>query len=115
MEAVTHEAGTQAKIACSLSATEQKERGHAFDSLLTKADGLRELPEGWALRFPNDDNWILRAVALVIAERKCCPFFGFTFVFEPNDGPVWLHFEGPEPVKAMIREQFVPSHLRAAV
>lgn len=99
-------------IACSLSATEQVERGQDFERLLADAEEVTELVDGYALKFPNHDAWITRAVELIIAERACCPFFGFTLAFEPSGGPVWLQVVGPGEVKAFIREQMVPPHLR---
>jgi hypothetical protein len=99
-------------IACSLTAAEQAERGGDFDRLLAGAEGVTELANGYALRFPNRDAWITHAVELVIAERKCCPFFGFTLAFEPDNGPVWLHIEGSGEVKSWIGERMVPRHLQ---
>ena len=102
-------------IACSLSAAEQAERGQEFERLFADAEAVSELAEGYALRFPNQDGWIARAAELIVAERKCCPFFRFTLDFEQDGGPVWLHVAGPSEVKAFIREQVVPEHLRPAV
>lgn len=99
-------------IACSLSTTEQAERTQDFARLLRDAEEVAELPDGYALRFANRDRWITHAVELIVAERKCCPFFSFTLVFESNQGPVWLHIVGPGEVKLLIREQVVPPHLR---
>lgn len=98
--------------ACSLTAAERAQRNGEFERTLARADGVSELPDGYALRFPNDDTWIEQAVKLVIAERKCCPFFSFTFGFEPNGGPVWLHVCGPAEVKALVRNQMIPIHLQ---
>lgn len=72
---------------------------------------MAELPDGYALKFPNRDAWISRAVEPIVAERKCCAFFGFTLAFESSGGPVWLHVVGPGEVKGFIREQVVPGHL----
>ncbi len=115
MTTITDDSSFDIDIACSLSATEQVERGGDLEQLLAEAEDVAELPAGYALKFPNRDAWITRAVELIIAERKCCPFFGFTLVFEPDGGPVWLHIAGPGEVKAFIREQVVPSHLRPRV
>ena len=101
-------------IACSLSAIEQQERGKQFEEFFAKAEEVAELAEGYALRLPNRDPLITRAVELIIAERKCCPFFGFTLVFDKDGGPVWLHLVGPGQVKSFIGEQMVPVHLRAS-
>lgn len=102
-------------IACSLSATERAQRGGEFERFFADAEDVAALLDGYALKFPNSDSWITRAAALIIAERRCCPFFGFTLAFEPNQGPVWLHVVGPGEVKAFIREYVVPAHLRRQV
>jgi len=115
MTTITDDSTFDIDIACSLSATEQGERGQDLEHLLAEVEEVAELPDGYALKFPNRDSWIIRAVELIIAERKCCPFFGFTLVFEPDAGPVWLHIVGPGEVKAFIREHVVPSHLRPRV
>ena len=113
MTTTTDDATFDIDIACSLTADELVERGEAFAHLFADAEAVAELATGYALRFPNRDAWIERAVELIIAERTCCPFFSFTLAFEPNGGPVWLHVEGPGQVKAFIREQMVPAHLEA--
>jgi len=89
----------------------QVERGQEVERLFADAEDVTELVDGYALKFPNRDAWITQAVAMIIAERTCCPFFGFTLVFDPNNGPVWLHIVGSSEVKAFIRAQLVPSHL----
>ncbi len=111
MTTTTDEAPFDIAIACNLSATEQEERGQDLDRLLADAEDVTELADGYALKFPNRDAWITQAVEMIIAERKCCPFFGFTLVLDPNNGPVWLHIVGSNEVKAFIRAQVVPSHL----
>jgi hypothetical protein len=111
MTAITDDATFDIDVACSLSAPELVERGQEFERLFADAEDVAELADGYALKFPNRDSWITRAVELVIAERKCCPFFGFTLTFEADGGPVWLHIVGPGEVKTFIREQVVPAHL----
>jgi len=111
MTSTTDEAAFDIDIACNLSSTEQAVRGQDLARLLADAEGVAELAEGYALKFPNHDAWITQAVEMIIAERKCCPFFGFTLVFGPNNGPVWLHIVGSNEVKAFIRDQVVPAHL----
>jgi hypothetical protein len=111
MTVVTDERSSDLDIACSLSATERVERGQEFASLFSNAEEVAELADGYALKFPNHDSWIMRAVEVIIAERKCCPFFGFTLAFEANGGPVWLHVVGPGEVKTLVWELMVPAHL----
>jgi hypothetical protein len=106
------EAPSQIDIACSLTAAELGERREEFGHIIAGAEEVAELEDGYALKFPNRDSWIVQAAQLIVAERKCCPFFGFTLAFEPNGGPVWLHITGPGEVKTLIRERILPSHLR---
>lgn len=115
MNTVTDDTTFDIDIACSLSVAEQAERGEEWGRLLADAEVVTELSEGYGLRFPNRDAWVTRAVEVIIAERKCCPFFAFSLTFEPGGGPLWLHISGPGEVKSFIREQVVPSHLRSAV
>ena len=115
MDTTIDEATFDIDVACSLSAPEQVERGQQFERLFADAEEVAELSQGYALKFPNRDAWITRAVELIVAERKCCPFFGFILAFEANGGPVWLHITGPGEVKAFLREQVVPAHLRPAL
>jgi hypothetical protein len=101
-------------IACSLSAQERAERGDTWAQVLATAESVAELDDGYALRFPNHDAWIARAASLIVAERKCCPFFGFALEFQPDNGPVWMHIKGPGEVKVFIRNQMVPAHVRTS-
>jgi hypothetical protein len=112
MTTTTDDTSFDINLACSLTAAERAERGDQFAHLFADAEEIAELSDGYASKFPNRDSWITRAVELVAAERKCCPFFGFTLAFEPNGGPVWLHIVGTGEVKTLIREQMLPSHLR---
>jgi hypothetical protein len=61
----------------------------------------RELPDGYAVRFPGDDAWAARLLAFITAERACCRFFTFELSFEPGPGPLWLRLRGPEGAKAI--------------
>ncbi len=111
---VTDEPIADLGLACSLSAPERAERALSFEQLFADAEGVTELPDGYAVKFPNGDAWITDAVALILAERHCCPFFDFSLHFEPNEGPIWLHIVGPGTVKALVREQLIPAHLLPA-
>jgi hypothetical protein len=115
MTTITDDATFDIDIACSLTAEERVERGGDWEQLLTEAEEVKELADGYALKFPNRDAWITGAAELIAAERKCCPFFRFTLAFEPDGGDVWLHIEGPADVKEFIREQVIPLHLRPSV
>jgi hypothetical protein len=102
-------------VVCGLSATDRQERGQEWVRLLEDAEEVAELADGYALKFPDRESWIARAVELIVAERKCCPFFGFAITFAPDGGPIWLHVRGSGEAKALIEAFFVPAHLRATL
>ena len=58
------------------------------------------LPNGYAIRFPND---ALEAVARFVAnERMCCPFMSFELTFGPESAPLWLRMSGSEGTKDVL-------------
>ena len=90
----------QTPIACALSAGDRADRDGQIDQLFAQSTETRELADGYAFRFPED-----RAVHLlevVERERRCCQFFTFELIFEPNAGPIWLRVRGSEQIKAFI-------------
>ena len=89
-------------IACTLSATDQARRGDEIAPLFWELRETRELPDGYALRFPGDETWAARLLAFIAEERACCPFFTFALVFAPQQGPLWLHLRGPAGTKEFV-------------
>jgi hypothetical protein len=67
---------------------------------------VRELPDGYALRFTPSQESILLVSEFIARERLCCPFFTFEVVVEKDGGPVWLQLRGREGVKAFIQAEF---------
>jgi hypothetical protein len=64
----------------------------------------RALPDGWALRLPNDDDTLLAVAQWTVAERRCCPFFTFAIEREAEPGALWLRITGPEGAKQVLDE-----------
>ena len=96
-------------IACTLSDRDQARRqGEIADTLFSGRQEVRELPDGYALRFPGDDAWATRLLAFITAERACCPFFRFELVFEQRQGPLWLHLRGPAGTKEFVATLLAP-------
>ena len=95
-------------IACNLSERDFARRGQELaETLFAGVREIRELPDGYAFRFPTDDGWLPRLAAFAETERRCCPFFAFEIAVEPNGGPVWLRLRGGEGVKAFVADTFV--------
>jgi hypothetical protein len=94
-------------IACLLSEREQAllaEEAHQnlFPGLLA----VEKLQDGYGYKFPADEEWTARVMAVVRAERRCCPFFTLEIVFEPHRRGLWLRFRGSEAIKTFVRENF---------
>ena len=89
-------------LACPLTDSEQVTRKEEVNDLFKHAQQVNELADGYALRFPGGDNWANELMQFISFERRCCPFFSFALVFEPKQGPIWLHIRGPEGVKAIV-------------
>jgi len=75
--------------------------------LLSRALDRRELPDGWALRLPNDDGTLLSIARWIVDERRCCPFFTFALDSEPLPGALWLRITGPEGAKDALRAELM--------
>ena len=62
----------------------------------------RELPDGYALRFPGEAPWLATLAEFIRFERACCPFLRFELHAEQADGPFWLRLRGPVGTKEFL-------------
>ncbi len=93
-------------IACNLSEPDLAKRGEEVESVFKSVEQVKELADGYAYRFPGSEEWATRLMEVVLAERRCCPFFTFELIFEPNLGSTWLHLRGGQGVKEFIAGAF---------
>jgi hypothetical protein len=102
----THER-TISPFACDMTAIALERDQHIATTkeLFRAVEAIRELPDGYAFRFPGERTILALAAAFVALERRCCPFFGFTIEVEPEGGPFWLHLTGREGVKPFIQAE----------
>ena len=97
-----------APFACDMSAIPAAERP-AHQALTRRLvhealAELRELPDGFALRFAGGER---DAVAAFVArERLCCPCLRFDVEVAPEGGPIWLSVTGDEGAKQFIQAEF---------
>jgi len=61
-----------------------------------------EAENGYAYRFPSDDEWLNELMNLVRLERQCCPFLTFRISAEANGRAVWLELTGPSGTKEFL-------------
>jgi hypothetical protein len=101
----TGNAHRELPIACTMTAEEQAAWSDGMGrAVFTEYEEARALPDGYALRYPGDDDWAQTLLSFVVHERACCPFFTFTMVFEPDHGAIWLHLSGSTDIKAFVSE-----------
>ena len=105
---------TEPEIACSLSAAELDRRLRSVSSLVAEAMSVRRLDDGLALDLPASDETAARLLDQILEERRCCPFFRFELVFEPQQSPIRLRLRGPGEVRELVgqitRAAAAPNH-----
>ncbi len=95
-------------LACTLTAEEHEAQAVEIADLFKQVQQVNELTDGYALRFPGSGDWANTLLQFIAFERVCCPFFTFALLFEPQQGPIWLHLRGPAGVKAIIANMLHP-------
>lgn len=98
----------ESPFACDMPALDPEGRKrHAVVTreLKDAMEEVRELPDGYALRFTASQLSILMASEFIARERLCCPFFSFELVTEKEGGPLWLRLRGREGVKDFIKAE----------
>ncbi len=90
-------------IACSLTEPELRERRNTVLHKVGQAVlEVVEVENGYAYRFPSDDEWLGELLNLIRLERQCCPFLTFRISVEPNGGAVWMELTGPGGTKDFL-------------
>lgn len=92
-------------FACDMTAIAPEDRDRHMATayeVFQAVQSVRELPNGYAFRLPNNTTMLLKTAEFIANERLCCPFFGFTLEIEPDGGPLWVRLTGREGVKPFI-------------
>jgi len=102
MDRQTH---VEIPIACDPAAIEADVRAThlsvAEQLLRHDATEVRELPDGFAFRYPAEQY--AQVTQFIANERLCCPFFTFTLEVTSGHGPLWLRITGSDEIKAFIQ------------
>jgi len=97
----------QSPFACDRLALDPAARARHFDelgpALRTLKTGVKELPNGYAFRFPTDMKTVQLVAEWAAGERLCCPFFDIQIHLEAEGGPLWLTISGREGTKQFIQ------------
>lgn len=94
-------------LACRISALSADQRRRHAEISRTMASELkevRELEEGYALRFAPETSSILMLSEFISLERRCCPFFHFVLEVGNDEKPLWLKITGAG-VKELLKQQ----------
>ena len=74
----------------------------ALRRLARSAQEVRELPDGYTIRFDGQPRTLRKVLGFVAFERGCCGSISLQVVVEPNSGPVWLTLRGDEDAKRFL-------------
>ena len=85
-----------------LSAEQKDHHKNLARDIMGKIQEMKELPNGYSLRFPLNTKMINSVAEFVSLEQKCCSFFGFDLSIGPNNGPLWLSITGGPGAKSFL-------------
>jgi hypothetical protein len=89
-----------------LTAEQRQRQVQLVKRLISTKQEVRELADGYEVRF-NVETWTIQELAeFMTYERLCCPFFDLELILEREGGPAWLRLKGREGVKEFIRTEF---------
>ena len=74
--------------------------------LFQAVQGVQEIENGYAFRFPNETELIARIAEFISNERLCCPFLTFTLNVFSSDEPISLSLTGPTGTQEFLRAEF---------
>ena len=89
-----------------LTAEQRQRHAQLAKRLMGAKQEVRELADGYELRFNVEPATIQELAEFMTYERLCCPFFDLELVLEREDGPARLRFRGRQGVKEFIRTEF---------
>ena len=99
----------ESAFACNVSGLDiaQRQRHKSLTEVLAAAkQEVRELPDGYAIRFQSESSMVKDLAEFITYERLCCPFFDFEIAMEREGGPLWLRLKGRPGVKKFIKSEF---------
>ena len=106
---MTKQVEKESAFACNVSGLDgaQRERwGKLIEAMAAAKQEVRELPDGYAFRFPSESAMVKDVAEFIVYERLCCPFFDFEIAVEREGGPLWLRLKGRPGVKKFIKSEF---------
>lgn len=98
-------------IACDLTVFPSENRkSHEEQSLdiIKKAKRINELNDGYSFYHDYSDETFTSIAKWITGEHKCCPFFTFELVLEPNEKgyEIALRLRGSKEIKQFLTSGF---------
>ena len=95
-------------FSCNLSALDQEQRKRhtvLSNDLFPKHLEIKELPDGYGFRFPNNRSLFTALSEWISLEQLCCPFLTLALELQRDQGPIWLRATGKDGVKDFLRAE----------
>ena len=93
-------------MTCKLTSPELRHRkATVIASLKKKVVEKRELKNGYAFRFPGNDNVLDELTEFIKTERECCDFFIFGLSVSGDKSEAWLELTGADGAKDFITSE----------
>jgi hypothetical protein len=92
-------------IACDLGAlspAERDRRAMLARILVSRAQSVQELADGYALELPVTSSLAHESLEWLLLERRCCKFLHLELELEPEEGSLWLRLRGGPGVKEFL-------------
>jgi hypothetical protein len=86
--------------------TEGSDHAGLISRLRSLVEEVRELPDGYTLRFKEDGSAFGRLAEWVRHERPRFPFLRFEILVEGRSGPIRLRLRGPLGIKDFLKREF---------
>ena len=97
---------TACRIDTGVSSPEQESHYQRLvDAVRSTVLEVRELPDGYALRYPSDATSIMTVAEWITMEQRCCSFVDFELHVEPEGRAVWLNLSGGPGVKEFLQAE----------
>jgi len=95
-------------LSCNRSALDQEQRKRhkiLTKDVFPKHLEIKELPDGYGFRFPNNRLLFIALSEWITLEQLCCPFLTLGLELHRDQGPIWLRATGEDGVKNFLRAE----------
>jgi len=88
-----------------LDPEQRKRHDNLTKEMLGEHLEIKELPDGYGMRFLNNSSLFTALSEWATLEQLCCPFLTLTIESQRDQGPVWLRVAGENGVKDFLRAE----------